>query len=62
MKLTGSDAGYKDWFILQYRKPGYTVEVGYGVNPLQVEAFPDLNDEVRPLLVAALEEAASLVL
>ncbi|NBD25862.1 LysM peptidoglycan-binding domain-containing protein [Paenibacillus sp. T1] len=62
VKLTGSDAGYKDWFILQYRKPGYTVEVGYGLNPLPIEAFPDLNDEVRPLLVAALEAAASLVL
>ncbi|MFC4808953.1 M14 family zinc carboxypeptidase [Paenibacillus sp. GCM10023250] len=62
VKLSGSDAGYKDWFIMQYRKPGYTVEVGCGVNPLPLDAFPDLSDEVRALLVAALEEARSLVL
>lgn len=57
VKLSGSDAGYKDWFILQFRKPGFTVEIGYGVNPLPVEAFPDLYDEVRMLLAAALEAA-----
>ncbi|SEM65333.1 M14 family metallopeptidase [Paenibacillus sp. OV219] len=57
IKLTGSDAGYKDWFILQYRRPGFTIEVGYGVNPLPVGAFPGLYDEVRPLLIAALEAA-----
>ncbi|QHW35318.1 LysM peptidoglycan-binding domain-containing protein [Paenibacillus rhizovicinus] len=59
VKLSGSDAGYKDWFIFQFRKPGFTVEVGYGVNPLPVEAFPDLNEEVRLLLVSAMEAARS---
>ncbi|MBM7563831.1 M14 family metallopeptidase [Paenibacillus sacheonensis] len=62
VKLSGSDAGYKDWFIFQYRKPGFTVEVGFGVNPLPVESFPDLNDEVRLLLAAVLEAARSIVL
>ena len=33
VKAQGSDAGYKDWFIQHYRKPGFTVEIGYGVNP-----------------------------
>ncbi|WP_219838024.1 M14 family metallocarboxypeptidase [Paenibacillus sp. R14(2021)] len=61
VKLQGSDAGYKDWFILQFRKPGYTIEVGYGVNPLPVDAFPDLYDEVRPLLISAMEAAHSLM-
>lgn len=27
-------AGYKDWFVLTYNRPGYTVEVGKGTNPL----------------------------
>ncbi|WP_274649851.1 M14 family metallopeptidase [Paenibacillus humicola] len=59
VKLSGSDAGYKDWFIYEFRKPGFTVEVGSGVNPLPLESFPDLYDEVRPLLTAAVEAAAN---
>ncbi|MFC0392791.1 M14 family metallopeptidase [Paenibacillus mendelii] len=58
VKLKGSDAGYKDWFIYDYRKPGFTVEIGYGVNPLPLDSFQDLYDEVRPLLLAALAAAA----
>ena len=50
VKLRGSDAGYKDWFIQEFRKPGYTVEVGLGINPLPIDSFPDLYDEVRPVL------------
>lgn len=61
VKLSGSDAGYKDWFILQYRKPGFTVELGDGVNPLPIETFADLSDELRSILVAALEASRSLV-
>jgi len=55
VKLKGSDAGYKDWFIYEFRKPGFTVEVGYGVNPLPLSDFQDLYDELRPLLLAAME-------
>ena len=29
-------AGYKDWFIRDFRRPGFTVEVGRGVNPLPI--------------------------
>ncbi len=32
-------AGYKDWFIQDYNKPGYTVEVGRGINPLPMSQF-----------------------
>ncbi|MGO4495898.1 M14 family metallocarboxypeptidase [Paenibacillus sp. 2RAB27] len=55
VKLTGSDAGYKDWFIQQFRRPGFTVEVGFGVNPLPVETFALLYEEVVPILLTALE-------
>lgn len=48
-----SFAGYKDWFIKEYRRPGYTVEVGKGENPLPVEQFPDIYRAVLPLLVTA---------
>ena len=32
-------AGYKDWFIQDYNRPGYTIEAGLGVNPLPIEQF-----------------------
>ena len=44
-------AGYKDWFIQQFRRPGYTVEVGEGVNPLPLEQFDTIYREVLPILL-----------
>lgn len=35
-------AGYKDFFLQDFRRPGFTVEVGRGVNPLPVEDFPKI--------------------
>ncbi|WP_284240078.1 M14 family metallopeptidase [Paenibacillus glycanilyticus] len=50
VKLTGSDAGYKDWFIQRFRKPGFTVEAGLGVNPLPPGEFNDIYARIGPLL------------
>lgn len=48
-------AGYKDWFIQQFRKPGYTIEVGQGVNPLPLSQFDQIyRDNVPILIIAAL--------
>ncbi|TXK86195.1 peptidase M14 [Paenibacillus sp. N3.4] len=55
VKLTESDAGYKDWFIQQFRRPGFTVEVGFGVNPLPVQTFAALYEEIVPILLTAME-------
>ena len=30
-------AGYKDWFIKKYNKPGFTIECGSGQNPISVK-------------------------
>lgn len=54
VKLTGSDAGFKDWFIQQYRRPGFTVEAGYGENPLPMSNFDSIYVELQPLLLEAL--------
>lgn len=35
-------AGYKDWFILTYNRPGYTIEVGIGENPLPLSQFEEI--------------------
>ena len=50
-------AGYKDWFIQNFRKPGYTIEVGLGENPLPLEQFPEIyRDNLGILITAALGE------
>ena len=50
-----SFAGYKDWFIQNFRRPGYTVEVGNGINPLPISQFPEIYRDNVPLLnIAAL--------
>ncbi|MBO5953740.1 MAG: M14 family metallocarboxypeptidase [Oscillospiraceae bacterium] len=50
-----SFAGYKDWFIQQFRKPGYTIEVGLGENPLPLEQFEQIyRDNIGILTIAAL--------
>lgn len=35
-------AGYKDWFILTYNRPGYTIEAGIGQNPLPLSQFEEM--------------------
>lgn len=48
-------AGYKDWFIERFRRPGYTVEVGQGENPLPLSQFPEIyRDNLGILVLAAL--------
>jgi g-D-glutamyl-meso-diaminopimelate peptidase len=48
-----SYAGYKDWFIQDFRRPGYTVEVGLGRNPLPISQFDTIYDDNLPLLLLA---------
>ena len=38
-------AGYKDWFIQQYVRPGYTIECGRGENPLPLTDFDKIYAE-----------------
>lgn len=59
VKLTGSDAGYKDWFIHRFRRPGFTVEAGYGVNPLPLGQLPAMYEEVSAILAEALAAAGA---
>ncbi|WP_372631765.1 M14 family metallocarboxypeptidase [Cohnella sp.] len=53
--LEGSDAGYKDWFIARFGRPGFTVEAGWGHNPLSPETADELYDDIARLLAEALD-------
>ena len=49
-----SYAGYKDWFIQDWRRPGYTVEVGLGKNPLPISQFNKIYaDNLNMLLLSS---------
>ena len=47
-------AGYKDWFIQEFRRPGYTVEAGSGVNPLPLDQFDEIYRDNLPILLLAI--------
>ena len=48
-----SYAGYKDWFIKDFRRPGYTIEVGSGTNPLPLSQFNEIYRDNLGILVSA---------
>ena len=49
-----SYGGYKDWFVDRFRRPGFTIEVGEGTNPLPFENLPIIYKETLPLLLGAM--------
>jgi g-D-glutamyl-meso-diaminopimelate peptidase len=46
-----ANAGYKDWFIQEYNRPGYTIEVGTGSSPLPLEQFPEIYENNLGILL-----------
>ena len=52
-EFTSSFAGYKDWFLQQYRRPGYTIEAGLGENPLPISQFNEIYNNNIGILVLA---------
>lgn len=49
-----SYAGYKDWFIQEYQRPGYTIELGSGINPLPIGQFDEIYEEGLGIFLANL--------
>ena len=49
-------AGYKDWFIQSYNRPGYTIEVGSGENPLPLEQFEQIYRDNIGILLGGMTE------
>lgn len=37
-------AGYRDWYIKAFGRPGYTIEAGLGANPLPISALPEMYE------------------
>ena len=53
-----SFAGYKDWFIEQYNKPGYTIEIGKGEEgkSLPLNRAEEIYNEIEEIFLIAIEE------
>ena len=49
--FASSFAGYKDWFLQEYRRPGYTIEAGQGQNPLPISQFDEIYRDNLGILV-----------
>ena len=63
LELTPTDssfAGYKDWFIQSYNRPGYTIETGNGTNPLPLSQFDRIYEENKMLMISAVRETMTL--
>ena len=48
-----SFAGYKDWFIQNWRRPGFTIECGAGESPLPLSQFDEIYRDILGILVTA---------
>ena len=51
---TASHGGLKDWFIQETGRPGFTLEVGRGQNPLPIEQLPEIWRKLRETLMLSI--------
>lgn len=51
-----SHGGFKDWFIESYRRPGFTLEMGRGENPLGMEELEAAYEKAKLAIAAGLKE------
>ena len=49
--FNSSFAGYKDWFIFAYRRPGFTIEASLKKNPLPISQFNEIYNDNLGILV-----------
>ncbi len=54
VRYVDSTAGYKDWFIQDFRQPGFTLELGSGVNPLPIEQYGEVYASALGIMLAAM--------
>lgn len=53
---TASFGGCKDWFIKEFGKAGFTIEIGSGKNPLPIDMLDKVYDENARIILKAMEE------
>lgn len=48
-----SHGGFKDWFISEFGRPGFTIEIGRGVNPLPLRDLEPVYNQLREMMTLA---------
>ncbi len=46
--------GFKDWFIKEFHRPGFTIEMGRGKNPLPAEQGKEIYEKTEEMLMLGL--------
>ncbi len=46
--------GFKDWFIEEFKKPAFTIEVGKGENPLPFEDKEDIYEKLEEMMTLSI--------
>jgi g-D-glutamyl-meso-diaminopimelate peptidase len=54
VRYIDSYAGYKDWFIKEFQRPGFTIELGKGINPLPLSQFNEIYQSVLGIFLVAI--------
>ncbi len=49
-----SSGGLKDWFIEEFKRPAFTVEIGKGKNPLPIENIDGIYEKLESMMVVGL--------
>ena len=49
-----SSGGLKDWFIEEFKRPAFTIEMGKGKNPLPLEEVAGIYEKLEALMVVGL--------
>ncbi len=49
-----ASGGLKDWFIEEFKRPAFTIEIGKGKNPLPVSELERIYEQLEKLLVLGL--------
>ncbi len=49
-----SSGGLKDWFIEEFKRPAFTVEIGKGKNPLPIEDFEEIYERLESMMVVGM--------
>ncbi|MBM7650052.1 g-D-glutamyl-meso-diaminopimelate peptidase [Bacillus ectoiniformans] len=56
VRYIDSHAGYKDWYINEFKGAGFTVELGIGCNPLPLSQFHEVCLAANKICIEALKE------
>ncbi len=49
-----SSGGLKDWFIEEFKKPAFTIEIGKGENPLPIEDVDGIYGKLEAMMVVGM--------